>query len=67
MEKRKKCGLGTEICKDYTYEGRWYDGKWNGKGKLSLPSGETYKGVWKDGKPSGKMIWSEPDFRRKKA
>ena len=46
------------------YRGEISDGKPNGLGTLTLPSGENYVGEWKDGKRNGQGTHLSPDGKK---
>merc|ERR1711988_147965 len=65
---KQKHGLGTYTWvepdeeegfkKVATYEGNYADGKRNGIGKMTFPSGDVYHGEWKDNKIEGQGTYT---------
>lgn len=45
-----------------TYEGEYWNGKRQGRGKMVFPSGDTYHGEWKDNKVSLSYRGRWPDL-----
>lgn len=46
-----------------TYIGEWKNGKPDGKGTATFPSGEKYVGDLKDGKSHGRGVFTEPNIK----
>lgn len=56
-----KNGFGSwQNCKGKMYTGNFANGKYNGKGKLTLENGDVYDGNWVNGvkQGSGKYTWN---------
>lgn len=62
-EGERKTGYGKEVHEDYTYEGNYKNGKWNGQGTLTWPKAkedDSYKfvGEFADGwRTNGRMYF----------
>jgi hypothetical protein len=46
------------------YEGQFFKGKKDGKGKCTWASGDTYEGYWKEDKKHGRGVYKWPDGER---
>ena len=46
-----------------TYVGEWKNGKPDGKGTATFPTGEKYVGELKDGKAHGRGVFTEPNLK----
>ena len=50
----EKQGQGSLTHKDCVYEGEFYNGLFNGAGKMTFANGDVFDGNWKDGLKHGK-------------
>ncbi|VEU35593.1 unnamed protein product [Pseudo-nitzschia multistriata] len=57
-------GLGTMAYADgRTYQGRWKDGRWHGRGKASYPNGDTCEGEYSNDQRHGRGVYRWSDGR----
>jgi hypothetical protein len=61
---REGHGVFTHPNGTHVYDGEWHDGKFNGKGKLTMEKGKVYEGEFRNGKEHGRGTVTYPSKDR---